>query len=103
MSAPMCDNRTVADIDAQTLGERIRDARKRADLSQEDLGRTVGLERTVVNKIEGGVRKVTALELADIAAAIGVRMSTFFEEPVPALVEHRSSQGLDTADSQVDA
>jgi len=92
----------VADIDAQTLGEHIRDARKRADLSQEDLGRAVGLERTVVNKIEAGVRKVTALELSDIAAAIGVRMSTFFEEGVPALVSHRSSQGLDTADSQID-
>lgn len=102
-SAGLCDNRTVADIDAQTLGERIRDARKRADLSQEDLGRAVGLERTVVNKIEMGVRRVTALELSDIAAAIGVRMSTFFEEPVPALVAHRSNQGLDTADSQIDA
>lgn len=103
MSATVCDNRTVADIDAQTLGERIRDARKRADLSQEDLGQAISLERTVVNKIETGVRRVTALELSDIAAAIGVGMSTFFEEPVPALVAHRSSQGLDTADSQIDA
>lgn len=93
----------MANNDARRLGERIRDARKRAELSQEDLGRAVGLERTVINKIEGGVRKVTALELSDIAAAIGVRMSTFFEEPVPALVAHRSSQGLDTADSQIDA
>ncbi|WP_328340392.1 XRE family transcriptional regulator [Micromonospora sp. NBC_00421] len=93
----------MADIDARTLGERIREARKRADLSQEDLGQAVGIERTVMNKIESGVRKVTALELADIASAIGVRMSTFFEEPVPALVAHRSSQGLDTVDSQVDA
>ena len=93
----------MADIDARTLGERIRDARKRADLSQEDLGRAAGLERTVVNKIEGGVRKVTALELSDIASAIGVSMSTLFEDPVPALVAHRSSQGLDTADSQIDA
>jgi Zn-dependent peptidase ImmA (M78 family)/transcriptional regulator with XRE-family HTH domain len=92
----------MADMHAQALGERIRDARKRADLSQDDLGRAVGLERTVVNKIEAGVRKVTALELADIAAAIGVRMSTFFEDPVPALVAHRSSQGLDTADSKID-
>jgi Zn-dependent peptidase ImmA (M78 family)/transcriptional regulator with XRE-family HTH domain len=97
------ESHTVADIDAQTLGERIRDARKRADVSQEDLGRAIGLERTAVNKIEGGIRKVTALELSDIAAAIGVRMSTFFEEPVPALVAHRSGQGLDTADSQIDA
>ncbi|GHJ14105.1 helix-turn-helix domain-containing protein [Micromonospora sp. AKA38] len=93
----------MADIDARTLGERIRDARKRAGLSQDDLGQAVGLERTAMNKIEGGVRKVTALELSDIAAAIGVRMSTFFAEPVPALVAHRSSQGLDTADSQIDA
>ncbi|MFK3980658.1 helix-turn-helix domain-containing protein [Micromonospora sp. NPDC050397] len=93
----------MADTDEQALGERIREARKRVGLSQEDLGRAVGLERTVVNKIEAGVRKVTALELSDIAGAIGVRMSTFFEEPVPALVAHRSSQGLDTADSQIDA
>ncbi|WP_431934996.1 helix-turn-helix domain-containing protein [Micromonospora sp. RP3T] len=93
----------MADIDARTLGGRIRDARKRAGLSQDDLGQAVGLERTAVNKIEGGARKVTALELSDIAAAIGVRMSTFFAEPVPALVAHRSSQGLDTVDSQIDA
>ncbi|MFJ4498579.1 helix-turn-helix domain-containing protein [Streptomyces sp. NPDC088864] len=93
----------MASIDARMLGERIRDARKRAGMSQEDLGQAVGLERTVVNKIEGGVRRVTALELADIAGALGVRMFTFFEDPVPALVSHRSSQGLDTVDSQIDA
>lgn len=93
----------MADIDSKVLGGRIRDARKRAGMSQEDLGRTVGLERTVVNKIEAGARKVTALELSDIASTIGVRMSTFFEEPVPALVAHRSSQGLDTAESQIDS
>lgn len=93
----------MADIDARTLGERIRNARKRADLSQEELGQAAGLERTVVNKIEGGVRKVTALELSDIATAVGVGMSTFFEEPVPAVAAHRSSQGLDTTDSQIDA
>ncbi|GAA1769740.1 hypothetical protein GCM10009834_29800 [Streptomonospora arabica] len=71
-------------------------------MSQEDLGQAAGLERTVVNKIERGARKVMALELADIAAAIGVRMSTFFDAPVPALASHRSSQGLATADSQID-
>jgi Zn-dependent peptidase ImmA (M78 family)/transcriptional regulator with XRE-family HTH domain len=85
------------------LGERIREARKRAGVSQDELGRAIGLDRTVVNKIEAGVRKVSALELSDIAAEIGVRMSTFFEDPVPALVSHRSSQGLDTTDSQIDA
>ncbi|TQE20941.1 ImmA/IrrE family metallo-endopeptidase [Streptomyces ipomoeae] len=92
----------MADIDARVLGERIRDARKRADMSQEELGRVVNLERTMVNKLEAGARRVTALELSDIAAALGVRMSTFFEDPTPALVSHRSSQGLDTVDSRID-
>lgn len=93
----------MSGIDSKVLGGRIREARKRADMSQEDLGRAVSLERTVVNKIETGIRKVTALELADIAAAINTTMSTFFDDPVPALVAHRSSQGLDTADSKIDA
>lgn len=93
----------MTSIDPQTLGGRIRDARKRADMSQEDLGQSVGLDRTAINKIESGIRKVTALELSEIGAALGVRMFTFFEDPVPAIVEHRSNQGLDTADSQIDA
>ncbi len=92
----------MADLDATVLGERIRDARKRADLTQDDLAQAIGLERTAINKIETGSRKISALELSDVADAVGVRMSTFFEEPVPALVAHRSSQGLDTTDSQID-
>ncbi|MFN3690472.1 MAG: helix-turn-helix domain-containing protein [Fimbriimonadales bacterium] len=86
-----------------SLGNRIRDLRKRASLSQEDLAAALRLDRTVVNKIESGVRKVTALELSEIAVALGARMTSFFEDPTPALVSHRSSQGLDTVDSKIDA
>lgn len=63
----------------------------------------MGLERTVVNKIETGARRVLALELSDISLALGLRMSSFFDEPIPALISHRSSHGLDTAESQIDA
>lgn len=63
-------------------------------MSQQDLATAVGLERTMVNRIEGGQRKVTALELASIADALGTRMQSFFTEPAPALVSHRSAQGL---------
>lgn len=93
----------VTDLDAKTLGGRIRAARVRAGLSQDDLAREVGLDRTAVNRIESGVRKVAALELSYIATALDVRMATFFEEPTPALVAHRSSQCLDTVDSRIDA
>ena len=90
------------EVDEKMLGVRLREARGRAGLRQGELGALVNLDRTAVNKIEGGVRKVTALELSEIAAALGVRMSSFFAEPIPALVSHRSSQGLDTADSKID-
>lgn len=92
----------MGEVDEKALGVRIREARERVGLKQGELGSLVGLERTTLNKIEGGVRRVTALELSDLASALGVRMSSFFSEPIPALVSHRSSQGLDTADSQID-
>lgn len=89
-------------IDAQTLGLRIQEYRTRKGVSQDDLASRVAIERSAVSKIESGLRKVSALELAHIAEALGVRMARFFEEPTPALVAHRSSQGLDTTDSRID-
>lgn len=87
---------------APQLGERVRDARTRKGMTQDELARQVQLDRTAVNKIETGLRKVSALELSDIAAAIGIRMASFFEDPTPGIVSHRSSQGLETVDSQID-
>lgn len=88
--------------DFVTLGQRIREARDRVGLTQADVAREAALDRTALTKIESGARRVTALELARIAEALGTRMVTFFEEPTPAVVSHRSNQGLDTADSHVD-
>lgn len=92
----------MVDVDEATLGARVRAARERAGLRQGELAGLVHLDRTVVNKIENGTRKVTALELSDIASALGVRMSSFFSEPTPALVSHRSTQGLEVVDSNID-
>lgn len=87
----------------ERLGQRIREERKYRGQTQDEVARRVNVDRTSLNKIENGSRRVTALELAGIAEAIGVRMASFFEEPVSAVVSHRSSQGLDTVDSQIDA
>src|SRR5699024_8711795 len=89
-------------VTPELLGRRIRDERKLRGQTQEEVARKVNVDRTVLNKIENGTRRVSALELADIASAIEVRMASFFEEPLPAVVSHRSSQGLDTEDSQID-
>jgi Zn-dependent peptidase ImmA (M78 family)/DNA-binding XRE family transcriptional regulator len=85
------------------LGVRIREARERRGLNQADLGERLQLDRTMVNKIENGTRKVSALELSQIADALRVRMASFFATPVPAIVSHRSAQGLEVVDSKIDA
>lgn len=92
----------MAAIDSRELGHRIQESRTRRGMSQDGLASQVGIERSAVSKIESGARKVSALELAHIAEALGVRMAHFFKEPTPALVSHRSSQGLDTVDSRID-
>ncbi len=92
----------MAEVDAATLGSRIREARERAGQSQGELAGAIGLDRTALNRVEAGVRKVSALELSRIAQSLDVRMSSFFDAPLPALVAHRSSQGLDTTDSKID-
>jgi Zn-dependent peptidase ImmA (M78 family)/DNA-binding XRE family transcriptional regulator len=92
----------MGQIDERTLGARVREARERAGLKQGELASRVNLDRTAVNKIESGLRKVTALELSDIARALDVRMSSFFAEPTPALVSYRSNQASDAADSKID-
>ncbi|KQB84814.1 helix-turn-helix domain-containing protein [Corynebacterium lowii] len=79
---------------AQQLGERVKGARERAGLTQEELARRVRVERTAINKMERGTRKVSAVELSEIAHALGVKMTAFFEEPTPAVVAYRSAHGL---------
>lgn len=85
------------------MASRNIGARERVGLSQGELAEQASLERTVVNKIEAGVRKVSALELSDIAAALKVRMASFFREPTPALVAHRMRQDQDTVDARTTA
>lgn len=92
----------MSDLDAKTLGTRIREARERAGISQGSLAEDAGLDRTAINKIEAGMRKVSALELSDIAISLGVPMASFFRAATPALVAHRMDQDQDVADSKID-
>jgi len=76
----------------------------RAGLRQDELASRVGFSgHSVIANIETGARKVSALELSDIAAAIGVQMIDFFQEPTPAIVSHRMSRTPDATDSTIDA
>lgn len=89
----MCENRTVASGDhAPTLdlGRRISQARIDADMTQAELGRAVGLDRTAIAKIESGARKVSATELVALAAALDRPIDWFVVESPPSVVSRRS-------------
>lgn len=52
------------------LASRLAQARRTAGLSQAEVARAVGLDRTAISKIESGHRQVEALELARLASVL---------------------------------
>ena len=54
------------------LGEQIGKVRTELEMTQEDLGRLVGLSRVAIGQIEAGRRKVTADELQRFSCALGI-------------------------------
>ncbi|MDT0278160.1 helix-turn-helix domain-containing protein [Blastococcus goldschmidtiae] len=90
-------------VDSSTLGARIRDARDRAGLTQAELATATSLDRSSLAKIESGARRVSALELARIADAVGARIEWFLEEVAPAILSHRNREEPGAASPAIDA
>ncbi len=67
-------------IDRVRLGERLREARKYINLSQDVVAHHVGIHRTALSQIEGGRRKIDALELKQIAELYKKPVSYFTGE-----------------------
>lgn len=59
-------------------------------MSQEVLAERIGLDRTMVAKIEAGRRRVDALELVRFASALDVPIDALLE-PLPAVISRRSA------------
>lgn len=64
----------------QEVGRRIRKERKDRHITQEDLGKAVGLTRTSVTNIERGRQKLLLHTLADCSAALGVAIARLLPE-----------------------
>jgi transcriptional regulator with XRE-family HTH domain len=95
--AEVCEIRTMDErwswLD---VGQRVRESRVAAGLSQEDLARRIGLGRTMIAKIEAGKREVDALELAKFAQTLGVPLGHFLTRP-PEVLSRRAELSDDTA------
>ncbi len=65
----------------RVIGENVRDARLRANLTQEKLAERAELSRDSVIRTETGVRSARLDWLIAIADAIGVPLSHLMREP----------------------
>ena len=92
----------MAPLDPVSMGSRIAEARGRSGLTQAQLATATSLDRSALAKIEGGSRRVTALELARIAEAVGERIEWFVTDAPPAIVSHRNVLEPGTASPDVD-
>lgn len=87
---PTCDYRTMREVgEWADVGDRVRECRVAADMSQEQLASAMNLDRTMVAKIEAGTRRVDALELARLSSVLGVPLTHFLRRP-PAVVSRRT-------------
>ncbi|MEE2048916.1 XRE family transcriptional regulator [Nocardiopsis tropica] len=72
------------------IGERVRESRAAAGLSQHLLAERVGLERSMVSKLENGERRIDAVELTRLARALDYPLSHFLH-PAPEVVSRRAA------------
>lgn len=89
-------------IDAETLGQRVAEARGRAGLTQAELAAAVQLDRSALTKIEAGHRRVSAIELARVAEALDVRIEWFVHDAPPTIISRRSAQEPGMASPRID-
>lgn len=67
-------------MDYAELGHRIRQAREKANLSQEAVAQHLGLSRSAISLIEAGRRKIDSLELRSFSQLVDKSIIFFLEE-----------------------
>ena len=77
-------------MDKLLLGQRIAQAREDLGMTQEGLGRAVGLDRSAISRLENGERRLNVPELVEIAVVLGRPLAYFVADPVPAAVSRRN-------------
>lgn len=64
----------------QKVGNRIRELRNIAGLSQEKLALAADLDRTYIASVENGKRNISIVNLEKIINALGSTFSVFFQD-----------------------
>ncbi|MQA93230.1 MAG: helix-turn-helix domain-containing protein [Streptosporangiales bacterium] len=82
----MCDYRTMEFVESWgEIGAHIREARLAARLSQQRLAELIGMERSMLTKVESGDRRVDVLELHRLATVLDLPLGHFLSRPLTVL------------------
>lgn len=65
------------------LGDRIREARIRADMTQQELASAIGAAQNTITNYERGIREPDAIRLIAIARALGVTCDYLLDMHIP--------------------
>ncbi len=74
-------NQILSALDPRELGRRLRLARERRGLKQEDAAKIINVARTTLVAIEKGERRIRPAELVRLAIEYGRSVSDFIEQP----------------------
>ena len=81
---------SVATSPQRNFGRRVRDLRRAAGMTQEDLAERCGLFRTYMSRIETGKANPTLTMIHALAASLGVPVTALFGEVAEEAVRKRS-------------
>ncbi|WFE38752.1 XRE family transcriptional regulator [Micromonospora sp. WMMD998] len=84
--------------DWRRIGEQVRQARLSVGMSQQDLADGVGLDRTMLAKVEAGSRRLDGVELARLSRALRVSME-YLIEPRPSVLSRRAAMLTEETDT----
>ena len=69
----------------QQIGLRIRQVRKKQRISQEELGKKIGVSFQQVQKYENGHNRISASRLVQVANVLAVSVNFFLDQAEPGL------------------
>jgi len=72
--------RLTSDVITQRVGLQIRKIRREAEVSQEELGRRIGVTRYQISRLELGRRRIAVDDLVLIAVALDRMSADFFAD-----------------------
>jgi len=72
----------ISHLEKELLGQRIRQARERKGLSQEEFAALISRDQRAVSEYEHGKRRIAATELPRIADVLDVPVTYFFHGDV---------------------